>query len=101
MLQPLNGRVPLATNSSSANTSRRALASLIETDENCLLRVLTANVVRQMSCTKMESALFKKSLGSLRDIDAFPVSEQADSDWLNRIMEYVNISKERYSLSRE
>lgn len=54
-----------------------------------------------MSCTKMESALFKKSLGSLRDIDAFPVSEQADSDWLNRIMEYVNISKERYSLSRE
>ncbi|KAJ9620688.1 hypothetical protein H2204_012174 [Knufia peltigerae] len=92
---------PTARESNASAPEWRALASLIETDENCLLRVLTANVVRQMSCTKMESALFKKSLGSLRDIDAFPVSEQADSDWLNRIMEYVNISKERYSLSRE
>lgn len=101
MLQLLSGRRPSETKSFSPNIIRRALASLIETDENCLLRVLTANVVRQMLCNYKEDSVFKKSLGSAANLDALPISESADSNWLNRMMEYVNKSSKRCTSSGE
>ncbi|KIW17675.1 hypothetical protein PV08_04870 [Exophiala spinifera] len=81
---------PMARESVASAPEWRALASLIATEEDCLLRVLTANAVRQMLCNNVESAVFKKSLRSGGNLDALPISESADSDWLYRIMDYVN-----------
>ncbi|KAI1614394.1 hypothetical protein EDD36DRAFT_225641 [Exophiala viscosa] len=66
------------------------LHSILEADQSHVLRVLVADIVRELLHNGAERATLKSSPGSQRIIDEFPVAKEADSVWLSRAVEHLS-----------
>ena len=66
------------------------LTPFLEAHESYLLRVLVANIVRGLLYNGMDRAVLKSSPGPLRLVDDLPVSENAEAEWLGRVVDFLS-----------
>ena len=66
------------------------LSSILEADESYVLRVLVADIVRELLHSGTERAILKSSPGSQKIIDEFPVAKEADPVWMSRAVDHLS-----------
>ncbi|KAK4936358.1 hypothetical protein LTR10_022732 [Elasticomyces elasticus] len=65
------------------------LSSMLEADESYVLRILVADVIRELLHTGAERANFK-SPRSQDLIEKFPVAKEPDATWMSRVVDHLS-----------
>lgn len=73
-----------------SDRTSRNLCSVLESDQSHVLRVLIADLVRELLHNGTERSIFKSSPGSLKIIDEFPFAKEADPVWMGRVIEHLS-----------
>ena len=63
------------------------MLTILATDQSHFLRVLVADIVRELLVKGADRAVFMKS-GLEKSVESFPVSQIVDSKWMSEITEY-------------
>ncbi|KAK5383179.1 hypothetical protein LTS03_002427 [Exophiala xenobiotica] len=66
------------------------LTPFLEAHESYVLRVLVADIVRGLLYNGMDRAVLKSSPGPLRIVDDIPISENAEAEWLGRVVDFLS-----------
>lgn len=84
------GKYPPVYQVSSSDLYSCMLTPFLEAHESYLLRVLVADIVRGLLYNGMDRAVLKSSPGPLRIVDDIPISENAEAEWLGRVVEFLS-----------
>jgi hypothetical protein len=63
---------------------------IVELDNSHFLRILVADVIREMLYKGAERLVFGKSSASRRIVENFPLSATGDSKWMSEVVEYFS-----------